>query len=803
LTQASKLIVLVSLVSALAFETWQGRALYPYLPTLTVIVAAATIVGGRLAPRRTAATVLVLAYWFPVLFVAVTGRPFLPPFFVVWSSALAGLVIGDRGALSWSYPRQWRFALVLWALSVALVWPVIAYREVDFESFALLERYRVSNTGIGGSPSLMVSWTADVAVLHLLGLVWFDWLYRRVAADISDVWRWIALPLAMSATTASALALYQGAVNIGFLSGGVWPSMGRAAGPMLDANTTGMMAAMWSAGVLAFTSDPRTRIAAVVASLVCWFGLWMTGSRSALLAAVIALVPLGLAMIRRAGGFRARRRELTIGAVAVVAVVATLVVAPIRSPLQRLRYMPTFAGDAGVDWLAREMWDRSSYGGAAGHLIARHPFVGIGLGMFHMMGADYIRAHLHSVPPDNAQNWWRHNIVELGGIGAVGLMLWTVLFALFLFRSSGQGDRLIPAAAIKGSLVAIGLASLFGMPAQSLPIAITFWMFAFWYARLVDSSDRVKPVADNASADGADLSSAAWTTMWIVLVAYLGLTLWAGRGDLRVVARAADGGWPYMYGMYEPPVAPAERVRALWTERHGVAVVQVEGSSMILTVRAAHPDISQHPVRAIVKVNGRTVVDTKLYTDVPIVRTIELGTAMQAIIETTVDRTWRSADESAAHPEIGLALSWRFEGHRAGGRQDSAALFSDHRVVEVGEEPVVQPLDVRVDRLRQPRQVAGESGGVDALQTSAVGDRRSKMHVDALEAGGNGQELQRIGMERPDVGDVANVALEERHPARRVDRFENDRRARPQLRVRGFEHADEIFGLEVLNDLER
>src|SRR5207249_1161682 len=109
------------------------------------------LIGARVAPRQAAAAVLLFSYWVPVVFVALAERPFLPPFFVIWSGAVAGLLAGDRNTLQWSYPQPWRFALILWALSVALGWPLIAYREVDFQSFDLLERYRVSNTGIGGS----------------------------------------------------------------------------------------------------------------------------------------------------------------------------------------------------------------------------------------------------------------------------------------------------------------------------------------------------------------------------------------------------------------------------------------------------------------------------------------------------------------------------------------------------------------------------------------------------------------------------------------------------------------------------
>ncbi len=262
--------------------------------------------------------------------------------------------------------------------------------------------------------------------------------------------------------------------------------MGRAAGSLLDANASGMIAALWTTGLLAFAGSRRARLLGVAGALLCWAGLWMTGSRTALLGGFIALAPVGLAVVRGAGGFRARRRELLAAGAAVVVVVGILLALPSKGPLDRLRYMPTFAGDEGVDWLIHEFWDRSSYGGAAAIMIGNHPATGIGLGMFHLMGADYIRVHLHEVPPDNAQNWWRHNLVEMGVVGAAGLLIWSALFVTFLARTAGEGERRVPAAALKGALVAIGLASLMGMPAQSLPVALTFWTFAFWYTRLVD-----------------------------------------------------------------------------------------------------------------------------------------------------------------------------------------------------------------------------------------------------------------------------------------------------------------------------
>jgi O-Antigen ligase len=792
LAQLSKALVLASLAAAIGFESWHGRFTYPYLPHLTAAAALAGIAGARVAPRQAAAAILLFVYWVPVLFVALTARPFLPPFFVIWSGALAGLLAGDRDGLRWSYPQRWRFALVLWALVIALGWPLIAYREVDFESFALLERYHVSNTGIGGSPTMMVAWMADVAVAHLLGLLWFDWLFRRAAApDLADLRRWIVPPLAVAATAGAALAVYQGVVNLGFLSGGLWPSMGRAAGPLLDANSFGMIAALWSAGLIAVAASRPWRIPAVVGALLCWGAVWTTGSRTALLAAFVALVPIAIALVRTAGRRRLGRREVMAGGAALAAVVVLLLVVPSKGPLNRFRHMPTFAGDAGVDWLVSEFWDRSSYGSTAAKMIASHPAAGIGLGMFHMMGAAYISVHLHEVPPDNAQNWWRHNIVELGFVGALGLIVWSVVFLVYLARTSGEGERRVPAAVIKGAIVAIGLASMIGMPAQSLPVVITFWTFAFWYTRLVDRE---------ADWPAGGLRPVAWTALLVVLGGFLGATVLTAHSSLRPPLRAEEENRPYMYGMYEPPEPPPNGDSLLWTEGHGVAAIPIQGPIMLMTVRAEHPDLVEHPVRALVKVNGQVVVDTTLHTSAPLVRRVEVGATPRALIEARADRTWRNGRD-ALNREIGLSISWRFALNDTG--RASVPFDADHRVVQIAEQPLVEPVDVRVHRPDDVAQRRGKAFGIGALQASALRNRRSKVHVDLLEPGRDDQELERVGMERTDVRDIADVALEVRGPARGVDRLEDDRGAGTKLGRRGAQQTHQIAGLEMFHDLQR
>jgi hypothetical protein len=560
LAPATKALALGSLVLALGCGAWVARPSWHLLPHAVALAGLAGFAGGRLAPWPTLGVILALTYTAPLLVLAVFGR-FGVEFLLPWSAALTGLLLADRERWSWSYPRAWHVPLVSWALVIAVAWPIIALREADFTSLALLARYNIPNTGIGGSPSEVIRWGIDTAIIHLLGLLWFDWLLRhgvRIPARLFR--RALAWPLAAGAITGASLLLYQGAIDPTVFAVGVWVEIQRAAGPLLDANASGMLAALWTAGLVALaTRGSRARLLALLALPVCWAGLWMSGSRTALATAVIGLVAAGASAL-----WHARRAGRTLAAAVAVVALALAAVAVIagspgtsENPAERLRRtLPTELSGPALAAFAREMWNRNGYGLAATALIAERPLTGVGIGLFNLEGSAYTHAIGAGVPPDNAQNWWRHHVAELGFAGAAGLLAWTVVFVAFLARTAGTGEHAVPAAALKGALVGFGLASLVGMPAQSLPISLTFWFLAFWYARLVAPAPPPAPGPRGAPAW-------AWMALVALVATYATATLVRARGEDRPPMRAATGGWRYTYGMYDPGGAGRRRGPAL------------------------------------------------------------------------------------------------------------------------------------------------------------------------------------------------------------------------------------------------
>ena len=102
-------------------------------------------------------------------------------------------------------------------------------------------------------------------------------------------------------------------------------------------------------------------------------------------------------------------------------------------PLARVRATLPELSRASVRGFAVEMWERNGYGKAATAMIRDVPLFGVGIGAYHSMAKDYTADGW--LPPDNAQNWIRHQLVELGVVGSLGWLAWIVLFGAFLVRA--------------------------------------------------------------------------------------------------------------------------------------------------------------------------------------------------------------------------------------------------------------------------------------------------------------------------------------------------------------------------------
>jgi hypothetical protein len=739
--RATKLFLIGWAFVAIAAEAWLLRS-WRGLPILTL---GAFAVGALLAmwDRRATGIVLVFAYVFPAIIRLGHGE-YRVSYGILWASALLGVVAPDGLRTPWHIPAPWRGALVCWALIVAVSAPIVMGREIDFNPVLLLE-----------GPGFMVVWVAQVALMLVLGILWFDWLFG--ASDL-DFHAWIVTPLALSTLAMASVAIYQLFGDVLFLNETVYGSIGRASGTMFDANVCGTLAALWIGGTFVWAQRMgRWRRCIMIAGVAAtWLTVWASGSRTAFAAAVLvtafSLATQYAAQGRAARGHTARghpaRGDVARGRLPVKALLRVLLAASVVimllvllananlavvGPVKRVRDTLPGLSTGSVRDFAVEMWNRNRYGPAATAMIRQYPLSGVGVGSFHLLVSDFAARSSPGggLPPDNAQNWYRHQLAELGLLGSLGWIVWVAGFATFVLRRRASSP---PAAwTVRGMLLAFAMISLLGMPGQDLSVSITFWTLAYWYVSLTGVPPTPMPAATWRS----------WAIIGAIIVAHAVGTVHLARSSLRVPARAQRAGWPYSYGFYWPePDGAGGEFR--WARRRAVTVINASGRWLALSVSVNHLDIRSRPVDTKAWVDGHLVIDTRLETTTPITKYVRVPDGEEwALIETRVNRVIKPSDFGVPDDrELGLLVQWRFMTAPPG---DRSALGRDGlRAVSIA---------ARGDRSVRTGRVAEEAPGV--LRTAATYPVHIALYVLCNRDGRLGRERESVNRHGSPIGAAA------------------------------------------------
>ena len=261
-------------------------------------------------------------------------------------------------------------------------------------------------------PPIVALWIVHVGVVQLVGILWFDWLCGAYTSERRQRFeRQILLPMGGAVLVACLVGWYQGLVDVHWVSGGLWPGLGRATGTLGDANVFGMVAALWAplflVGGVAVVPRLGTRTAmwlGGIGLLIASGGVWMSGSRTAFLALAVGVTLSVAPVCRRLASRDTRPLPLVLGAAAllVAAAFAALVFVLSTGPGERIREMLPPLSVEGAQGLARTLWNRGWYGPAAQLMIRDHPFVGVGVGAFHPLVGQYARLAGNDVAFDNA-----------------------------------------------------------------------------------------------------------------------------------------------------------------------------------------------------------------------------------------------------------------------------------------------------------------------------------------------------------------------------------------------------------------
>jgi hypothetical protein len=606
---------------------------------------------------------------------------------IIWILPLLGICLSGPGVRQWSLPARWQWPLVTWAMLAAISWPIVFLREADFALW-ILPLERVSNTSIGVSP-----WLVDLNVVyfvigHNVGILLLDAMCRWYVNARDRFRAEVLSPMLTAAAISAAVAFYQGFFDLSFLNHHFWTYMIRAAGTMGDPNKLGAVCAFWTIGSVIYARTLRQpwRMTLTAIGLAAGIGaVWLSGSRTGLAAVIVSV---GVAAIEALRSWWSTRSQspLNIGRAAAAVVAAAVLATALILVLQRanthtivargtLFYLP-FIGDHTIAQTANEwLWERFGYGPAAFQMVKEHPIDGVGVGMFHTLVMDFGKVRGYSIPTDNAQNWFRHNLAEFGIVGIIPMLWWFVLLAMLMFSKShgdpstrsrsdnvgptARSGQALSAALLRGVLIGFGVASTFGMPAQSIAIVMTFWVFTFWL--LMEKGPPLQTPVTMHWPRAAIIAATA------LLAVHIGATTVDAFGDLRPRNRAQRFNWYYRYGYVHPDDVEKDPggypVGRRWTMKQSLAVIPVKGKVLKFVAWIDHPDADQKPVHTKVWADGALVYEGDLRRT-PIILDIPATPGhTHMVLETSIDRLWRPREHGSSDVrELGLSIrDWVWE----------------------------------------------------------------------------------------------------------------------------------------------
>ena len=634
--RAARLATLASAVAAVVVHAWlrgaTGGAWWP--GPLALLLGAAA---GRRWPGAALPAFLGLgAVWQAGAFLS-TGSTDIQCA-LSWLAALTGAIAAADRVAPWALPNPWTAPIASWALTLALTWPVVVARELDFTRATL--HADTTNGVFSPDPATAAALALVATVAQMVALLVFDAWSRPRAADAR---RHLVGALGLGLACAGLIALYQGTRDPGFLSREPWPRLGRAAGTFFDANALAAFAVFtgpliaghaWASGGL------RGRAGAAGVLLFALAAIVASGSRTSFAAWLVSVTVFAAVVVRRPAGSAHDRWRSAVVVLALVVVAAGLVRTGVAArggsnPISRIAGGVTAAG--GVGGLLHAAWDRDGYGPTSVAMIADHPWVGVGSGAFGLEVSDYATATLGKVlPPDNAQNWWRHLLAELGLLGSLGGLLTSLLAAGVVARRVIRAAPLRDAGAVAAA-VALGGMALVSPPTQHPVIQVIVAVVLAIAVGLADGGHR-----------RAAVPAPRWTgpLVWalaLACVAALAVDAWTVS---RPPLRGLRFGFVYNHGLSPllprlPGQDPGTQRR--WMGTHAVAVVPPAATTLVIRLDLPHQDLAAAPVDVAVDSPGHAACHETRRDATPVECRVPTN-GQTTLVEVRVSRTWPSGE---------------------------------------------------------------------------------------------------------------------------------------------------------------
>ncbi len=315
-----------------------------------------------------------------------------------------------------------------------------------------------------------------------------------------------------------------------------------------------------AAVALAVGDRPR-RWMWIAAGVVMLPGLWLTGSRSAALGAILigaSVIPLA----RR----RVRARATRAGAAAIVVLAVGTVGATMVAATQ--------SAEQGSAMGALRM--RVEFLVTSGRMFVSAPAFGVGIGRYHERSAEFMPSSLRAIYPfENAHNYFAQQFAELGLVGGA-LFLWLIGAGVRAGWKglTGMDGASAPLLALVAGSIGYLLTCVTGHPLLVPEAAVPFWGA---FGVMIGASSQFARMTAREDFGYARKIVAAL----VVLLLVASVTLHARR-------YAEISTPPTEQGFHETETS-RDGVRFNWMTRHGVFYIGSQPGFLVIPVRT--PDL--------------------------------------------------------------------------------------------------------------------------------------------------------------------------------------------------------------------
>jgi hypothetical protein len=332
--------------------------------------------------------------------------------------------------------------------------------------------------------------------------------------------------------------------------------------------------------------SPRQRLVWLPIGVLLIAGLYLTGSRSVIGAAMVGLVvPLVTVMRQKGAAMRGP------AAFAVLAVVVMIV-----------SYSWMSGRDIAGEKARQSLTVRAELIRAGGRVIATRPVFGVGMDRFYLLAGTYASPELQALWPGrmNPHNDVLRFTAELGIVGGVAFLCVLIAAGIPVGRALLQ-TRDARLAGLAGGIAAFLVTCLLSNPLMVRDVSFVFWMalgLAAGYSRTLLARAPDATVATTRDVDGSSgHPRLRWATVLVAGVVLFASIPFRARQELTAINPAGASS-----GFFEWH-ADADGTRWRWSEAR--ATVFVDTRAQLIEIPLGGRPSSDAPQEVEIRIDGR------------------------------------------------------------------------------------------------------------------------------------------------------------------------------------------------------